>query len=377
MNWQRVKEILQIDIIPWIPSFPSISMSSMLSGGRGWRYHFLHQLSAYVNAGMSLQESVRVSLRQGSFNMRRALRDVEPALDEGQTLSDALLLSAPRIFPRPFYAMMKIGEMTGTLAEILRLLEKQYDEATSSRVRIIRALIYPAMVLTVGSSIVVFLLVKVLPTFAEIFHDLGSALPLPTRILVGISGVFLDYSLFPFVCLALLLLFLLLLKTLFWLFRVNASPLGWIWRRLPFIGQLMHHGDLFRFSSLMSALFSTGMSAHEALSLCESGPMHQSIRNAVKTARMKVAGGSSLSEAISTQQVFSSTLAWLVSVGEQKGELADSFKAFAEMERARINEMLELFRRLFEPAILLSMSCVVSFVVVALWLPVLKISELI
>jgi type IV pilus assembly protein PilC len=373
MNWEKVKDILLIDIFPGIPSFPSISMQS---SGRGWRYHFLHQLSSCVYAGMSLQEAVRASLQRGPFNMRRTLRKVGPALAEGQTLSEALLFSAPKLFPRSFYAMIEIGEMTGTLADVLKLLEDRYEQTVSSRIKLSRVFMYPTMVLSIGTLIILFLLVKVVPTFAEIFHDLGSALPYPTQVLVDLSDSFMDYYLFFFLTFF-LFMFILLIRLVLAIFKVDVNFLSWVGRSTPFLGRLMHHDNMLRFSSLMSTLLATGMSPHEALSLCESEAMHPLIIRAVKGARMEVAGGRSLSEAISAQPVFSPTLAWLISVGEQKGELAESFNAFVEIERARIRDMLEMFRRFFEPAVLLLMSCVVSYVVVAMWLPVLKISELV
>ena len=372
MNWNKIRDILSINIFPGLPSFPSLSML-MLASGRSWKHSFLHQLASCVAAGMGLEDSLITCMKGGPSTARRVARRLVSSLEEGLPLSEALMRNAPKVFPKSFYVMIGIGERAGTLCEILKLLERWYEDAGSTRMRILTALIYPFTVLATCAGIISFLLVKVVPTFAEIFADMGGTLPAATQATLSLSHLLVSnhrlfLSLLPVSLVALLL---------FVKFAPRIDLLGRITLKIPLVGRLVYHRDLLRFSSLMSMLLGAGMPAPEALSLCEPETMYPPLRDAVKLATAEVWEGRALSEAISGKRVFSPTFSWLVSVGEQKGSLADSFEAIAEIEKSRIDNIVEIVRYYFEPSLLLLMSLAVGFLVVAMWLPILGISELI
>lgn len=354
---------LEAEIIPWfhLPRFRVPSRSR-------WRYVFLNQLSAYVDAGIDLPRAIEASIKDiPNFRMRTALEKVKAALEEGQSLSEALREHAPRMFPKTFRAALEIGEKTGTLGNILKMFEGYYESFRNLRRRNIGSLIYPFMVFIVAVTMVFFMLIRIVPTFAEIYADLGTCLPAPTQVLVNLSEFIRSHipllaTVFGCILFALISLISLSRRNVFF---------GAIFLRIPFFGPLRYHANLFSFSTMMSILLDSGMATHEALSMCEGDATLPIFRRNIERMRRLVSEGRLLSEAVVGQKLFSPTFLWLISVGEQRGDLAASMRTLSEYEMTRIEQMSERFQRIFEPVTVIAMSLAIGFVVVAAGFPIL------
>lgn len=368
MNRQKFRELMNLNIFPWLPSIP---LPSIRTGGRKWRHFFLSHMSSYVDAGLSLTDSVEACIMDYPRRFRYPLGKIRQALEEGCTLSEALSRQSRMVFPKAYRIMIETGEKTGTLADVLKTLDRRQEDARTLKMKMTAAMIYPVLVVFISFMVTLFLMIKVMPTFNEIFADLGSALPAPSQALMDFSS-FLMSS--PWVLL--LVPIGLFTVILFLGLRKRVDLFGRIFVRIPGVGGLVRHYDLLYFSSTMSLLLEAGITAREAVSLCGTEGMYPPLRDATAKMIGDIWEGKSFSAAVSEQKAFSPTFAWLVLVGEQGGTLAESFEALTEFERTRIERTLDIVRRFFQPSILILMGLGVGFIVVAMWLPILEISSL-
>ena len=370
MDREKFRELMNKDMLPWLPSFP---LPRIRTGGRRWRHFFLSQMASYVDAGLSLTDSVEACIADYPRRLRYSLRKIKQGLEEGCTLSEALSRQSGLVFPKAFRAIIETGERTGTLADCLKTLDSRQEDALTLKMKIAGAIAYPVLVLFFCAVITVFLLVKVVPTFSEIFADMGGALPPSTQALVDLGHAFMSASV---VLLALMpVAFILLL--IFLALRREVDLFGRIFVRIPGVGDMARRYDLLYFSTMMALLMESGLPAPEALSLCGTEAFYPPLRDAADKVTMDVWKGESLGDAVARQRAFPPTFAWLVSVGEQAGALAESFRALADLERTRIERTLVIFRRFFQPSVLILMSFAVGFIVISMWLPIFRITELI
>lgn len=332
---------------------------------------FLHHLSSCVEAGIDLPECLDACAREAPRGLRPSVRAMKRAIEEGYSLSEAFRTELPRLFPKSYYAMVELGERSGNLSAVLNLLDSQYDETTQMARRAEAVAVYPIAVGLFCAGITLFLLTKVTPAFQEIYVDLGGQLPLPTRILTRFVEFLKSHA---------LLSVAVMTGLVFALYGFVGAARRWrpfhlALLRIPLLGPLVCHFNQFRVSSLMSILLEAGMSSQEALSLCASEALWPEFRDSVRRASFEVAQGKALAEAVSSQRAFSPTLAWLVSAGEQRGDLSGAFKTASECERARMQRVFGLWSQFLQPAIVLLLGLVIGLVIVALWLPLLKFPD--
>jgi len=277
------------------------------------------------------------------------------------------------MLPMPLFGVLEIGEKSGGLARALKLVDEELVSRRARRNRAVSLLIYPIMVCFIAFGIIMFLLLKVIPTFAEIFHDLGGALPPLTQALVNLSCFIRSNALM------LGLLFGGSLVGLFLFFSLarRIAVLGRILLKIPYFGTIVYHDNNRSFSKLLSVLLKMGTPVHDALSFCESDAVWACYRESIVQARQDVAEGKTLSEAIGGQKLFSPTFRWLVAVGEQTGDLVMTLESIEEYEKECIQCNASMLATLFEPVLLLCSSFFVGFIVVSMWFPVLTIADLV
>jgi type II secretory pathway component PulF len=370
MDREKFRELMSKDIFPWLPSFP---LPRIRTGGRRWRHFFLSQMASYVDAGLSLTDAVEACIADYPRRFRYSLRKIKQGLEEGCTLSEALSRQSQLVFPKAFRAIIETGERSGTLADCLKTLDSRQEDALTLKMKIAGAIAYPVLVLFLCFMITAFLLIKVVPTFAEIIHDLGGALPPPTQTIVDLSHAFMSAS----IVLLGLMAFAFPLLFIFLALRREVDLFGRIFVRIPGVGDMARRYDLLYFSTMMALLMESGLPAPEALSLCGTEAFYPPLRDAADKVSADIWKGESLGEAVARQGAFPPTFTWLVSVGEQSGSLTESFRALADFERTRIERTLVMFRRFFQPSVLILLSFAVGFVVVSMWLPIFQISDLI
>ena len=303
---------------------------------------------------------------------RQVLIDLLEAVRGGAPLARAVE-AHPETFPNLYASMVRAGEESGTLPLSLSRLADHLEEQARTRNRVRSALTYPLLMAVVAALVVVFLLTFVVPKIVGIFSHLGHALPLPTRILIGITDV-LAASWWA--------LLLLTAGAVLGIRKYLATERGKKARdtlllRLPLVGRLEHLSALSRFARTLSTLISGGIPVDRALRIVAPVVGNVVITEQIAASADRVVEGATLSESLRPHPEIPLTLVQMVAVGEESGALGDLLYRAADAMDEETNARLARLLSLLEPLIILVMGTVVAFIVVSVLLPLLDISQIV
>jgi len=337
-----------------------------------WRKAFLHQLAACVEAELNLSSSLEICLRENfPRDMKTAIRKVMASIDEGEYLADALRNHAPGLLPKSFCGILQIGEKSGQLAESLRILEKGYEDIQRIKRRAIGITMYPCMLGLVSMGIHLFLIIRVIPTFAEIYSDLNASLPAPTRILISLADILIaNLSVLIPAFLLVVVAPILLLRLSQKIFLLNKLLFA-----APFFGAAVYHWNVFHFCTLLSMLLRSGMPIDEALSLYGNEAGWPVFARAAKSVRQDTLNGETFSDSLKRAGIFSPTLIWFSANGEQRGDISAALASASEYETS-IMEDWAMRVQMLEPVGILAASLVIGFVVVSMMIPVFGLPKI-
>jgi general secretion pathway protein F len=298
--------------------------------------------------------------------------DVAQAVRGGATLADALARHHPRPFSRLYISTVRAGERGGVLEVALRRLAEHLEAMRELREAVTSALIYPALLLVVGIGAIVFLLTFVLPRFAVIFADLGQALPLPTRILLGVSDALAAY---------------------WWMGVLAGLALALAWKigtssdagrlaadrwllQLPLVGRLLRTVEVGRVTRTLGTLLSAGVGLLGALGVAREVAGNRAIALALEAVQDGVKRGDGLARPLATSGGFPPLAVHMVRVGEETGRLEEMLNRLAGVYESEIRVAVRRFIALLEPVIILVLGLVVFAIVVAIFLAIVSINEL-
>ncbi len=334
---------------------------------------FTQQLSTLVDAGIPLDRTLSIlgDLAVGA-RLRTIVQDVAQSVRSGSTLADALSRHHPRPFSRLYINTIRAGEKGGVLEVALRRLAEHLEATRELRDAITSALIYPALLLSVGVGAVVFLMTFVLPRFAVIFADLGQALPLPTRILLGVSeGLVAYWWVIALVVLAGLLAWQLITRSDAGRVAVDRWLLG-----LPVIGSLLSRLEVGRFARTLGTLLHSGVPLLAALGIVRDVAGNRVLAQALETVQEGVKRGDGLARPMAESGAFPSLAIHMVRIGEETGRLEEMLGRVAGAYETEIRLAVRRFIALLEPVIILALGLVVLAIVVSILLAILSINEL-
>jgi type II secretory pathway component PulF len=325
---------------------------------------FTQELSDLLSSGMTLGEALHAMARRasGGATATALITDLRDQIIRGSSLSDALA-SHPETFPPLYVSMVRAGEAAGSLAEALERLVRHYQRAQETRERIIMALTYPAIVLTVGGLTVVFIMVVVIPRFAAIFAELGSTLPLPTRILIGFSRTVTGVR--GLVLLAMLAAAGIAIR------RTLKSEQGREWwhrmqLRLPLIREVAAAAAYTQFAQTLGSLLANGVPVLQALSIVEHTVGNRVIAREIREARQRVTDGSTISGPLAAGKVFPPLLTDMLAVGERTGDMTGALNHIARHYEAQLDRTLKLFLTVLEPLLIVTIATIVGFVAISM-----------
>jgi len=331
------------------------------------------QLATLLGAGVPLVGALQsVTTQVDDPESRQVLVDLLEAVRGGAPLARAVE-SHPETFPNLYASMVRAGEESGTLPLSLTRLANHLEEQARTRNRVRSALTYPLLMAVVAALVVVFLLTFVVPKIVGIFSHLGRALPLPTRILIGITDV-LAASWWA--------LLLLTAGAVLGIRKYLATERGRKARdtlllRLPLVGRLEHLSALSRFARTLSTLISGGIPVDRALRIVAPVVGNAVITEQIAASADRVVEGATLSESLRPHPEIPLTLVQMVAVGEESGALGDLLYRAADAMDEETNARLARLLSLLEPLIILVMGTVVAFIVVSVLLPLLDISQIV
>jgi len=330
---------------------------------------FTRQLSTMLAAGLALLEALDVLSEQSeSVAMRKVCAHVASEVRNGADLS-AALESRGKTFGPLYVSMVKAGEASGQMDQILERLADHLEDGDKLRSELRSALTYPVVSLGLVVSITAFLLIGVVPGFRDVFESLDSELPAITTAVLGLSDSIREQWL---VCAGLLALPFLLL----WLTKKTERGGELLDRaslRLPVLGEVMRQVALARFSRTFSTLIRAGVPILGALDIVADTAGNRAIARAVRNCSTSVQSGNSLCEPLSKSSLFPPMVSRMVGIGERTGSLEALLEKIGEFYEGRVRATVSSLTSLIEPILIAVMGVLVGGVVLAVFLPILDI----
>ncbi len=329
------------------------------------------QLSTLLAAGLTLDETLATVADQLERpQLQRVLGRVRSAVVQGEALHAALAAHAA-IFPPLYINMVQVGENSGTLDAALSRLADFLEDQVRLRARIRAAMAYPLLMAVVGVGVLFFLLTFVVPKVTRMLTDLGQALPLPTQLLIALSGFLAQWW---------WLLLLLAAAGLLLLDRYRRTPAGRLRLdrlalRLPLFGRLNLLLATARFSRTLATLLASGVPLLKALEIARNLLQNQVLAEAIAATIDAVREGESLATPLKRSGVFPPMVAQMAAIGERSGELEGMLLRVADAFDHQVEMAIGGLLSLLEPLMILIMGSVVGFIVMAILLPIFQASE--
>jgi type IV pilus assembly protein PilC len=327
---------------------------------------FTRQFSTMINAGLPLVQALDILSKQSENKaLQEVTRQVVYDVESGHTVADALA-KHPKAFTELYTNMVAAGEAGGILDTILMRLATFLEKNDALVGKVKSAMVYPGVIMSVAAVAIVVLLIFVIPTFESMFASVNLALPLPTRVVIGMSnflqswwwGVGLGIYAFIF-----------LLK------RWYATPGGKLaidkfMLRLPVLGDLLRKSSVSRFTRTLGTLISSGVSILDGLEITAKTAGNRVIHDAIMESRASIAGGDTISAPLAKSAVFPPMVISMIAVGEQTGGLDEMLTKIADFYDTEVDTAVSGLLSLMEPVMIVLLGVVVGGMVVAMYLPI-------
>jgi type IV pilus assembly protein PilC len=326
---------------------------------------FTRQFATMINSGLPLVQSLTILAEQTENKMfQKIIVQVLNDIQAGQTLADSMG-KHPKVFTELYVNMVAAGEAGGILDVILLRLAT-FLEKNDALVRKIKgAMTYPAVMLCVVIGATTILLWKVVPVFASIFTSAGMELPLPTRVVLGVSEFLQSYIFF---------MVLGVVAAVFLVRRYYKTEQGQLvidraMLRMPVLGNLLRKSAVSRFTRTLGTLVSSGVSILEGLQITARTSGNRVIHDAVMASRASIAGGATISEPLKASGVFPPMVVQMINVGEQTGGLDDMLQKIADFYDDEVDAAVTALTSILEPIMIVVMGVVIGGMVVAMYMP--------
>lgn len=332
---------------------------------------FTRETADLLSSGMTLGRALHaLARRDGDSAQSQIVRRLRDEVVQGSSLSDALKIY-PDTFPQLYVSMVRAGEASGALAESLEGLCLHYERVLGARGKVVSAMIYPAIVLGVGILSLIGLMIFIVPRFAGIFDELGGTLPLPTRILIGVSNGMIHYG-----WLILLVLTGGSIALRRWL-RTTAGKLWWhrMQLRLPVIRNITKANAFAHFARTLETLIRNGVPILSALSIVQETLGNQVLANEISAAHDRVTDGSSISGPLAESHVFPEVLTDMLAVGEETGDLTGSLQHIARRYDEQLDQNIKVLTTVLEPILILGVALIIGFVAISMLLAVFDLTS--
>jgi len=334
---------------------------------------FTRQLATLIDAGIAIVGALQALAEQTSNKiMRDVIRDICARVESGDNFS-AALMKHPKTFERLYCCMVDAGEKGGLLAEILARLATYLESTVRLQKKVKSAMMYPTIVTLVAMTVTTFLLVKIVPEFGKIFSGFGAKLPGPTQFLIDLSEW---------------------LKKWWWMVGLGGGGVvyGWFqfiktkvgeefWDRnrirLPIFGHIAHKICLARFSRTLASLIRSGVPILEVLNITANCVGNVVIEKAIRSAAADIEKGDGISAALGRHRVFPVMIIRMLSAGESTGKIDAMLERVADFLDEEIETILGGLTSLIEPLLIVFLGVTVGGIVIAMFLPIFKMSDII
>ena len=331
---------------------------------------FCRQFATMIDAGVSLVRCLAVLEEQtGSARLRQIIREIQAAVEAGETLSRALS-RWPRVFNNLFVGLIRAGEVGGVLDETLNRLAIFMEENERLRQKVKSAMTYPALVMTFATVVVIGLVTFILPQFVQVFRDLGISedLPGPTRMLVRLSD-FLTHKWYMMIA-GVLLLFVTFSQ--YTHTRVGRRHWDWVKLKMPVFGKLNHKIAIARFSRTLSTLLVSGVPILQALETVAGAVDNEIMSDAIMAARAAIREGEQIGDPLQRSGMFPPMVVQMVAIGEETGSLDAMLSKIADFYESEVDATLASLTAALEPLMIVTLGFIVGFIVIAMFMPLIS-----
>lgn len=326
---------------------------------------FTKQLSTMIGAGVPILQSLEILYRaEKQPGLKSAIKKIATAVGEGRTISEAM--SEQKGFDKLYCNLVRAGESGGILDTILKKLATHMEKQEKTKAQIKSAMMYPAIVVTVGVGVIWGMMIFVVPQFMGMLKDTGQEVPWITQAVVDCSNFLTSYSivLFPalFVAIAFLVSFV-------------KTPQGKIAfdhfsMKMPLFGGIIIKGNLSSFSSTLATLLGAGVSLMDALDICIETLDNSVIANDLKGVKKKIMEGKTMTEPLSKIAYFPEIVTQMIRVGEQTGQIDSMLARVAEVFEDEVDQLIGTMTKMIEPIIIVVLGGAVAIILVAMYLPI-------
>jgi type IV pilus assembly protein PilC len=331
---------------------------------------FNQQFVTLIRAGLPILKALDLlSERLTDAKLAPHIKAVREEVKNGSLLSDAF--GSQGVFPPIYVTSVLAGEKSGALAEVLDRFITYQKLALAIRKKLVLSLVYPCLLLVLVICLMVFLITFVVPKFAELYNSMSAQLPAATQMLIAIGTTARNYILFGFLALV-----LAAVAFRFWSKTAKGEERVDRWRlRTPLVGEIWIKYQVAQFARVLGTLLVGGIPLLQALETTASSLGTRLLKTTLGQASQMVKEGQALSDALAKTGIFPGLSIDMIEVGESTGALPQMLASVAEFYEDDVNTRMTASLSLIEPAIMIFMGCFVTFVLVALYLPIFSLAD--
>ncbi len=332
---------------------------------------FTRQFSVMIDAGLPLVQCLEIlGGQQADKGFANIIDAVRQDVEKGSTLQ-ASLSKHPKAFNDLYVNMVGAGEAGGILDTILQRLSQYIEKAVKLTGKVKSAMMYPIAVITIAVLVVTIIMIKVIPVFSAMYEGLGSKLPMPTQVCIGLSNLLIHYG---------WLLIILIVGIVIGLQQYYKTTdgkllLDKIMLKMPVIGDLLLKVAVARFCRTLGTLTSSGVPILEGMDITARTAGNQVITNAILKAKDAVEQGRNISAPLAESKVFPSMVVQMVGVGEATGALDAMLGKVADFYEDEVDNAVAALTSLLEPVMIAVLGGIIGFIVVAMYMPIFGLAD--
>jgi len=328
------------------------------------------QLATLIGSGLPLLRSLRVLKEQRKGGASIVLGKVADDIESGALFSEALA-KHPGSFPKIYVAMIRAGEAGGALEVVLNRLAEFMEKEAKLKGKIKSAMAYPVVIVVVASGILTFIMTKIVPTFVKIFEDMEAGeLPGPTKLLIKLSKLFTQkfYLIIIFVV-AMVIFYKILTKIKFTKYWIDMGKM-----KIPVFGPVVSKTIIARFARTFATLIASGVPILQSLQIVRDTVGNDVIAKGINEVRNRVREGEGIAAPMMRTKVFPPMVTNMIAVGEETGAMDAMLEKIADAYESEVDAAVAAMTSMLEPLLIVFMGGIVGFIVISLFLPLIKLA---
>lgn len=332
---------------------------------------FTRQLATMIDAGLPLVQCLDILANQTPNKIfARILHQVKSSVEQGATFSDSLK-KHPKVFDDLYVNLVAAGEVGGILDAILNRLAVYIEKSVKLKAQIKSAMFYPIGILVVAIGVIAVMLIKVIPTFEDMYKNMGNAeLPKPTQVVINLSHGFIDkWYLYVGTVIGVIVVSVMARRT-----PKGKEGFDRVLLRLPVIGPTLRKIVVARFTRTLGTLLSSGVPILDALDICARTAGNTVVMNGILAARSKIAEGHDMAGPLADSKVFPSMVVQMIGVGEQTGAMDQMLTKIADFYEEEVDAAVSAMTSLIEPIMMAFLGVVVGGLIIAMYLPIFSLA---